>query len=81
MNKKLHIGNFDKAKNQKNFSLNLKVYEKLFNLSNIACGVQLSIPQTVEFLINYYENSKINDLNNVVIPKYLPTQTKRIARK
>lgn len=56
--KKLHIGDLDKAKNQKNFSLNLKVYERLFKISNTACGVPVSIPKAVEFLINHYESTK-----------------------
>lgn len=56
--KKLHIGALDKAKNQKNFSLNLKTYERLFNISNSACGVPVSIAKAVEFLINYYETNK-----------------------
>ena len=52
--KKLNIGTLDKAKNQKNFSLSLKVYERLFNISNTACGVPVSIPKAIEFLINFY---------------------------
>ncbi len=56
--KKLHIGALDKAKNQKNFSLNLKTYERLFNISNTACGVPVSIPKAIEFLINHYESTK-----------------------
>ena len=55
--KKLNIGAMDKAKNQKNFSLNLKTYERLFKISNTACGVSVSIPKAIEFLINFYENS------------------------
>jgi hypothetical protein len=56
--KKLYVGNLDKSKNQKNFSLNLQVYERLFNISNVACGVPISIPKAVEFLINYYESTQ-----------------------
>jgi hypothetical protein len=85
--KKLNIGTLDKAKNQKNFSLNLKVYERLFNISNTACGVPVSIPKAIEFLINFYENyensldynSKTNSFN-LNLEKYLPMQ-KKIGRK
>ena len=56
--KKLKIGALDKAKNQKNFSLNLQVYERLFNISNVACGVPVSIPKAIEFLINHYEGTR-----------------------
>ena len=56
--KKIHVGYSDKAKNQKNFSLNLQVYERLFNISNVACGVPVSIPKAIEFLINHYESTK-----------------------
>lgn len=56
--KKLYLGTNDKAKNQKNFSLNLQVYERLFKISNTACGVPVSIPKAIEFLINYYESTK-----------------------
>jgi hypothetical protein len=56
--KKIHIGYSDKAKNQKNFSLNLQVYERLFNISNVACGVPVSIPKAIEFLINHYEGTR-----------------------
>ena len=56
--KKLHVGSLDKAKNQKNFSLNLQVYERLFKISNTACGVPVSIPKAIEFLINYYESTR-----------------------
>jgi hypothetical protein len=56
--KKIHIGYSDKAKNQKNFSLNLQVYERLFNISNVACGVPVSIPKAIEFLINHYESTR-----------------------
>jgi hypothetical protein len=56
--KKIYIGSSDKAKNQKNFSLNLQVYERLFNISNVACGVPVSIPKAIEFLINYYEGTR-----------------------
>jgi len=85
--KKIHIGCSDKAKNQKNFSLNLQVYERLFNISNGACGVPVSIPKAIEFLINFYENyensldykSKTNSFN-LNLEKYLPMQ-KKIGRK
>jgi hypothetical protein len=56
--KKIYIGSSDKAKNQKNFSLNLQVYERLFNISNVACGVPVSIPKAIEFLINHYEGTR-----------------------
>jgi hypothetical protein len=56
--KKLYVGTTDKAKNQKNFSLNLQVYERLFNISNVACGVPVSIPKAIEFLINHYEGTR-----------------------
>jgi hypothetical protein len=56
--KKLYVGTSDKAKNQKNFSLNLQVYERLFKISNTACGVPVSIPKAIEFLINHYEGTK-----------------------
>ena len=56
--KKIYIGSSDKAKNQKNFSLNLQVYERLFKISNTACGVPVSIPKAIEFLINYYESTR-----------------------
>ena len=56
--KKLYVGTLDKSKNQKNFSLNLQVYERLFNISNVACGVPVSIPKAIEFLINHYEGAK-----------------------
>jgi hypothetical protein len=56
--KKLYVGTSDKAKNQKNFSLNLQVYERLFKISNTACGVPVSIPKAIEFLINYYESTR-----------------------
>ena len=56
--KKIHVGYSDKAKNQKNFSLNLQVYERLFNISNVACGVPVSIPKAIEFLINHYEGTR-----------------------
>ena len=56
--KKLYVGTTDKAKNQKNFSLNLQVYERLFKISNMACGVPVSIPKAIEFLINYYESTR-----------------------
>ena len=85
--KKLNIGVMDKAKNQKNFSLNLKTYERLFKISNTACGVSVSIPKAIEFLINFYENyensldykSKTNSFN-LNLEKYLPMQ-KKIGRK
>ena len=85
--KKLYVGNLDKSKNQKNFSLNLQVYERLFNISNMACGVPVSIPKAIEFLINFYENyensldykSKTNSFN-LNLEKYLPLQ-KKIGRK
>ena len=85
--KKLYVGNLDKSKNQKNFSLNLQVYERLFNISNVACGVPVSIPKAIEFLINFYENyensldykSKTNSFN-LNLEKYLPLQ-KKIGRK
>ena len=85
--KKLNIGVMDKAKNQKNFSLNLKTYERLFNISNTACGVPVSIPKAIEFLINFYENyensidynNKTNSFN-LNLEKYLPMQ-KKIGRK
>jgi hypothetical protein len=51
-------GEQDKAKNQKNFSLNLQVYERLFKISNTACGVPVSIPKAIEFLINHYESTR-----------------------
>ena len=86
-NKKIHIGSSDKAKNQKNFSLNLQVYERLFNISNRACGVPVSIPKAIEFLINFYENYESSlDYNNKTnsfnlnLEKYLPMQ-KKIGRK
>ena len=56
--KKLYVGALDKSKNQKNFSLNLQVYERLFNISNTACGVPVSIPKAIEFLINHYESTR-----------------------
>lgn len=82
--KKLNIGTLDKVKNQKNFSLNLQVYERLFNISNVACGVPVSIPKAIEFLINFYEsslnyNNKTNSFN-LSLEKYLPMQ-KKIGRK
>lgn len=85
--KKLHIGDLDKVKKQKNFSLNLKTYERLFKISNTACGVPVSIPKAIEFLINFYENyensldynSKANSFN-LNLEKYLPTQ-KKIGNK
>ena len=54
--KKLHIGSLDKSKNQKNFSLNLQVYERLFNISNTACGVahSLLLLDTIDFIKAIY---------------------------
>ena len=85
--KKLYIGNLDKVKKQKNFSLNLTTYDRLFKISNSACGVPVSIPKAIEFLINFYENYE-NSLDydhktnsfNLNLKKYLPTQ-KKIGRK
>jgi hypothetical protein len=59
--KKLHIGTLDQIKGFKNISLDLKTYEKIYEISiNNPMNIDLSVSKTIKFLLNSYLKNEAN---------------------
>jgi hypothetical protein len=70
--KKLHIGTLDQIKGFKNISLDLKTYEKIYEISiNNPMNIDLSVSKTIKFLLNSYLKNESNKIQKQLLESEL----------